>query len=54
MKKFDVTYYIGSTYVSTFLLAENEYEATQKVLAGIPEKSKEHFHSLKLIDYEKQ
>lgn len=54
MKKFGVTYYIGSTYVSTFLLADHEYEAAQKVLAGIPEKSREQFHSLELIDYEKQ
>ena len=48
MLEYRVSYYLGDMYHSYIVDAENEYEATMRVLRTIPEGSQKIFRELKV------
>lgn len=51
MKEYQVSYYLRGMYYAYVVGAENEYEAIQKVLNGLPEGSKQIFNDFKISRY---
>lgn len=51
MKEYSVSYYLGDMYHSYLVDADNEFEATEKVMRGIPKTSKHIFRDLTVKRY---
>lgn len=51
MKEYEVSYYLGDTYHSCIVEANNEAEAILKKLNSLPDRCKEIMHDFKIERY---